>query len=195
MQILLPSVLPLSTNEDSLKLGNPTQSNHNFSKWKLCLRLLNSTKCYLEICYNNIPKKTVIWVANRESALPKNSLATFRLVENRNFVLTNERKIVIWSSNVSVAMLNLNSSYRALSDTGNLELRHGSKSSVVWQNFEHPTDTLMPEMKLGLNRKTGRQDLIISWADDDDDPRPMFSMGQDPKGLPQFYIWKKEQIY
>lgn len=202
--IFSSSLLPFSssTNEDSLTLGKSIQANQTIisSGGNFALGFFSPTSSvysYLGIWYNdNVPNKTVIWVANRQTPLPKTSLATFTISENGNFVLTNERNVVIWSSNVSVTRSDTSSSgYGVLSDIGNLELRHGTNSSALWQSFEHPSDTLMPEMKLGLHRKTRKQDVIVSWANDDD-PRPgMFSVGHDPRGIPQVYCWKNDKIY
>ncbi|KAL0329897.1 UNVERIFIED_CONTAM: G-type lectin S-receptor-like serine/threonine-protein kinase [Sesamum radiatum] len=53
-----------------------------------------------------------------------------------------------------------------LLDTGNLVVKEMSSSNgevILWQSFDHPTDTLLPGMKLGVNRRTGRNRVLTSW--------------------------------
>ncbi|KAK6917406.1 Bulb-type lectin domain [Dillenia turbinata] len=38
-----------------------------------------------------------------------------------------------------------------------------SNQTVAWQSFDYPTDTLLPNMKIGLDRKTGLNRFITSW--------------------------------
>ncbi|XP_023908134.2 G-type lectin S-receptor-like serine/threonine-protein kinase CES101 [Quercus suber] len=60
-----------------------------------------------------------------------------------------------------------NTSTVTLLDTGNLVVREvnsdGSIGSSLWESFDHPTDTLLPGMKLGVNHKTGRNWSLTSW--------------------------------
>ena len=49
-----------------------------------------------------------------------------------------------------------NTSIVTLLDIGNLVVREvnsdGSIRSSLWESFDHPTDTLLPGMKLGVNQ-------------------------------------------
>lgn len=48
------------------------------------------------------------------------------------------------------------STVAVLLDNGNLILRDGLDSSaVIWQSFEHPIDSWLPEGKIGINKITG----------------------------------------
>ncbi|KAA8524519.1 hypothetical protein F0562_010942 [Nyssa sinensis] len=155
----------------------------------------NSTNSYLGIWYNTIPKHTVIWVANRQNPiLEENSRAVLTLNSSGNLVLLDGRREVIWSTNVTAVNLSVNSITAVLKDSGNLVLKQ-DEDTVLWQSFDYPTDTFMSGMKISWNRKTGRQILLTSWANDED-PRPgMFSTGIDPKGRPQLFIWKQHDPY
>ncbi|XVF86604.1 hypothetical protein PTKIN_Ptkin18bG0055700 [Pterospermum kingtungense] len=57
-----------------------------------------------------------------------------------------------------------------LEDSGNFVLHQlnsdGSIKQVLWQSFDHPTDTLLPGMKLGINSKTGLNWSLTSWRSD-----------------------------
>ena len=49
-------------------------------------------------------------------------------------------------------------------DNGNLVLLDGGNSSnVLWQSFDHPTDTLVPEAWLGEDKLTGEYQTLTSW--------------------------------
>ncbi|RXH86034.1 hypothetical protein DVH24_017087 [Malus domestica] len=62
----------------------------------------------------------------------------------------------IWSANVTIS--SPNSSITAnLLDTGNLlvlENNGSSSETLLWQGFGYPTNTMLPFMKLGLNRRS-----------------------------------------
>ncbi|XP_019190088.1 PREDICTED: receptor-like serine/threonine-protein kinase SD1-8 [Ipomoea nil] len=53
----------------------------------------------------------------------------------------------------------------------------------------------MPGMRLKVNKKTGKRNVIRCWSSSND-PRPgKFSWGIDPKGSPQMFIWKENTPY
>lgn len=194
------SCFMLLASEESIKMGKSITGNQKMisAGGSFALGFFtpgNSTFTYLGIWFNTIPEQTVIWVANRESPVPRSSTAVFTIGRDGNFVIFDEKDKLIWTSNVSSELLLIsNSTVGALLDNGNLVLIHG-ESDMLWQSFEHPTDTFMPEMKLGYNRKTGQRTMISSWTSNED-PRPgNFSLGVDPEGRPRFYILKQNSIY
>ncbi|RVW21904.1 G-type lectin S-receptor-like serine/threonine-protein kinase [Vitis vinifera] len=76
-----------------------------------------------------------------------------------------------------------------LEDSGNLVLRSWSNSSVVlWQSFDHPTDTWLPGGKLGLNKLTKKQQIYSSWSSYDDPAPGPFLLKLDPNGTRQYFI-------
>ncbi|XP_008794828.2 G-type lectin S-receptor-like serine/threonine-protein kinase At2g19130 [Phoenix dactylifera] len=89
-----------------------------------------------------------------------------------------------------------NSTVAVLLDTGNLVLRYGSNSSAaLWQSFDHPTDTWLPRQKLGLNRISGENQLLISWRNLEDPSTGLFSHGIDPNGTDQYFLWRNGTKY
>ncbi|KAI3812201.1 hypothetical protein L1987_16908 [Smallanthus sonchifolius] len=194
--IVSSSLLLLSASEHSITITNSISFNQTLVSegGKFALGFFtpnNSTSTYLGIWYNTIPKLTTIWVANRESPVPKNSPPVFRLSQDGNLVVLSGRKVV-WTLNVSVINLNIHSAVATLFDNGNLVLRHGEEE--VWHSFDHPTDTFVSGMKISSNRKTGRKMLLTSWVSDED-PRPgVFSLGIDPSRY-ELYIWKEDKPY
>ncbi|XP_019190010.1 PREDICTED: receptor-like serine/threonine-protein kinase SD1-7 [Ipomoea nil] len=151
----------------------------------------NSSSSFLGIWYNSI-NKTVIWVANRESPLRQDSEAVFTLGYDGNLqLLDGGGRNIIWSTNISGG--GGGSTAAQLQDRGDLVVKQGE--STVWESFDGDSDTLMPEMRLKVNKKTGKRNVIRCWSSSDD-PRPgKFSCGIDPKGPPQMFIWKENIPY
>lgn len=81
-----------------------------------------------------------------------------------------------------------------LLDTGNLVLRDANNSSsILWQSFDYPTDTLLPGMKLGMAGKRNR--LLISWKSSRDPFPGVFTFGANPNGTKQLLIWWLSTVY
>eukprot|EP00258_Populus_trichocarpa_P033646 XP_024449665.1 G-type lectin S-receptor-like serine/threonine-protein kinase At1g11330 [Populus trichocarpa] len=55
-----------------------------------------------------------------------------------------------------------------LEDSGNFVLKDENSSSqqFLWQSFDFPTDTFLPGMKLGIDRRTGQNWSLVSWLSD-----------------------------
>ncbi|KAJ1405889.1 putative serine/threonine-protein kinase [Sesbania bispinosa] len=110
----------------------------------------NSTNRYVGIWY--LSQSNVIWVANRNQPLPKNSSGIVKISEDGNLVVLNSKKNkAFWSTNV--AHIATNSTAKLL-DTGNLVLLDGATGEVIWESFQHPCDIYVPKMKLSINRIT-----------------------------------------
>ncbi|KAJ4881663.1 Receptor-like serine/threonine-protein kinase SD1-8 [Raphanus sativus] len=124
---------------------------------------------YIGIWYKEDPKRTVLWVANRNHPLFESNFS-LRLTDN-NLILYNHLNLPIWSTNLiggdgssSQPMV------VELLDSGNLVLKNTNKKdsySILWQSFDFPTDTLLPEMTLGMNPKTGADIFLQSWISSD----------------------------
>ncbi|KAI8531519.1 hypothetical protein RHMOL_Rhmol11G0142500 [Rhododendron molle] len=69
------------------------------------------------------------------------------------------------------------------------ELDSGS-GGVVWQSFDHPTNTLLPNMKHGLDRRTGLEWFLTPWKSRDDPGTGEYSYRVEPNELPQFILFK-----
>ncbi|KAM4101896.1 hypothetical protein ACB094_05G180400 [Castanea mollissima] len=149
---------------------------------------VNSTKRYLEIWYN---KKSVLpaqWVANREKPLNYSS-GVLTISEDRNLVILDGQKEILWSSNVKNSVAN---SSAQLLDSGNLVLQESTTGTIVWESFQHPSDTLLQRMKFSTNVRTGEKVQFTSWKSPSDPSTGSFSSGIQPQtqGLVQAFIWK-----
>lgn len=188
------SVLP---NQNSVTVGKSITGNQKLVSADQSFALgfftpSNSTYTYLGIWYNKIPQQTVVWVANRESPIPQTSSPVFTIGHDGNLVIFDEKVKLIWSSNV--LSLTSNSTEGTLLDGGNFVLRANGESKSLWESFQHPTDTLIRQMKFGFNRISGLRSKISSWTSNED-PRPgNFSFGIEPTER-RFYIWNQNGIY
>ena len=150
----------------------------------------NSNNWYLGIWYKNTPQ-TVVWVANRNNPIT-DSYRVLTIINN-GLVLLNRTKSVIWSPNLSRVPEN---PVAQLLETGNLVLRDNSNESsksYIWQSFDHPSDTLLPGMKMGRNLKTGVQRNLTSWRSADDPSLGDFSLRIDISVLPYFVLGRAKK--
>lgn len=135
-----------------------------------------------------MPVQSVVWVANRNNPLTSSGLLTFD--EDVELVLLNQTGSIIWSSNSSnVARW----SVAQLLGTGNFVLKDAENDNTencLWQSFDYPSDTLLPGMKLGWNRKTGLNRHLTSWKSSSDPSSGNYTNNLDPHGLPQIVLHK-----
>ncbi|XP_030930723.1 receptor-like serine/threonine-protein kinase SD1-8 [Quercus lobata] len=102
----------------------------------------NSTEYYLVIRYKKVSEQNVVWVANREYGFIDSSVV-LKINQDGDLVISDSR---IYSplTNTSAG----NGTYAMLLNTGNFVLTDRG-FEVLWQSFDHPTDTLLPGMTLG----------------------------------------------
>ncbi|XP_059437475.1 G-type lectin S-receptor-like serine/threonine-protein kinase At2g19130 [Corylus avellana] len=130
-----------------------------------------------------------VWVANRENSLSHPSFSRLELSENGNLLLFEGfSEIPVWSTNLTFPQLSITEA--VLGDDGNFVLSGRSNtSSIFWESFDHPTDTLLPGAKLW----TRKPQQLISWKNSEDPAPGMFSLGLNPNGT--FLEWNRSQIY
>ncbi|KAI6668203.1 hypothetical protein NL676_028535 [Syzygium grande] len=147
----------------------------------LCFSPGNSSHRYVGIWYYQVSEQTVLWVANRETPISGTSGA-LSIDSDGNLVLHETNgSFPVWSTNVSSALSNYSTTAR-LMDSGNLVLVQDSSERVIWQSFDYPTDTVLPFMKVGLNRKTGLNWFLTSWKSPEDPTPGNYSCRVDTTG-------------
>ncbi|KAL4625488.1 hypothetical protein ACB092_05G030000 [Castanea dentata] len=151
----------------------------------------NSTNRYLGIWYSNISVFTVTWVANREKPL-KDSSGVLTISEDGNLVVLNGQAEILWSSNVSNSVTN---SSATLGDSGNLILRVDATGLVLWESFQHPSDTILSRMKLSTSSKKDQAVQLTSWKSPSDPSIGSFSAGIYPLNIPEAFAWKEGRPY
>lgn len=159
-----------------------------------------SSNIYLGIWYKKFGVKVkdidIVWVANRENPLTAPSSSRLELSEDGNLVLLDRSsKKPFWSTNLAFPMSN--STEAIIGDDGNFVLRDRyDVSTVFWESFDHPTDTLLPGGKLRIDKITGKSKQLISWTNSEDPAPGMFSFGLDPNEGSQYILeWNRSQSY
>jgi hypothetical protein len=140
-----------------------------------------------------VSSETVVWVANREAPLSDHS-GVLKVTHDGILVLLNSMSGVVWSSNASRTVEN---PVAQLLDTGNLVVKDRNDDDpekFLWQSFDYPCDTFLPEMKLGWNLVTGLERFLSSWKSTEDPAPGEYSLRIDPRGLPQLLIMKGDSI-
>ncbi|XP_050266307.1 putative receptor protein kinase ZmPK1 [Quercus robur] len=142
----LSSSAVVISNGTSLSIENPDiliSPNGDFSAGFYSVG--DNAFCFA-IWFSN--SRTVVWMANRDQPVngkhPKLSI-----LETGNLILTDASNlnVKVWATNTA----SLSSVQLFLYDTGNLVLRN--KEGVLWESFDFPTDTLLPEQRLTRNTK------------------------------------------
>ncbi|KAL6201861.1 hypothetical protein ACLB2K_025573 [Fragaria x ananassa] len=176
---------------DTLKIGDTLNSSSALvsASGKFTLLFLpngsSSNYRYLNIRRQNVAAANKAWVANRDSpvlypfgVLTLDSNNTLKIIINNKggggdppIVLASAPES---SSNVVATLL----------DSGNFILQElnsdGSTKQVWWQSFDHPTDTFLPGMKLGVNRSNGHIWSLTSWTSAYYPPAGAFTLDWDP---------------
>ncbi|XP_062207090.1 receptor-like serine/threonine-protein kinase SD1-8 [Phragmites australis] len=173
---------PLAANETLVSGGDG-----NFALGFFTPPGANST--YVGVWYNKVSVRTVVWVANREApiagAIADNPGVTLSVSANGTLAIAAGNSTVVWS--VAPAA-KLASPTAQILDNGNLVLADAG-GTVEWEGFDYPTDTLLPEMKLGIDYVKKRNRTLTAWkGPSDPSPGPVV-MGMDTSGDPQVFIW------
>ncbi|GJV11150.1 G-type lectin S-receptor-like serine/threonine-protein kinase [Tanacetum coccineum] len=166
--------------EESFELGFFSPSN-------------TSKNRYLGIWYKKFATGTIVWVANRETPI---SNKTGELTLNPGGLLVlrdNASNRIIWSSNTSSDTKNV---VARLLDTSNFMVvdSEAGPENYIWQSFDHPANTMMPNMKLGRNLERGLITNFTSWKSDDDPSQGQYMICMDFSGLPQVYQKNGDKI-
>ncbi|KAL0009242.1 hypothetical protein SO802_010744 [Lithocarpus litseifolius] len=182
----------LSSIGDTLKPGDTLNSTSYLVSQKGAFALgffrridINSNDSYVGISDMADPKSPFnlyVWFGNRGHPFVKDKTGSLTLDNNGTLkiVRQGESPIILYSSGT-------NNTVATLYDNGNFVLKEvnfdGSTKSVLWQSFDYLMDTLLPEMKLGVNHKTGHTWALTSWLTTDIPDYGAFSLEWDPKGL------------
>ncbi|CAK9161397.1 unnamed protein product [Ilex paraguariensis] len=124
---------------------------------------------FVGIWYYRDPK-TVVWVANRNKNL-SDSFGVFGIADDGNLKVLDRNKITYFSTDLESSSAS-NRTVK-LFDSGNLVLIDNQSGSVLWQSFDHPTDTFLPGMKMDDKKK------LTSWKSAKDPGRGNFTFELD----------------
>ncbi|PRQ49982.1 putative protein kinase RLK-Pelle-SD-2b family [Rosa chinensis] len=190
----------LSTASDKLIPGRSLSGNQTLTspagKFELGFFTRgNSNNYYIGIWYANLPDHTVVWVANRNHPVSDPVSSEFRFLENGNFTLLDQSKSSIWSTQNSMSSVSKSATYTArLLDNGNFVIQDAS--GVIWQSFDHPTDTWLPGgARLGYNKLTNQKLALTPWKNPQDPAPGIFSLEIEPNGTSFWLLYNGSQQY
>ncbi|PHT29949.1 hypothetical protein CQW23_30448 [Capsicum baccatum] len=148
-------------------------------------------KRYVGIWYKNVPELTVVWVANRDN--PINGTSGILTIDSTGnlVILDAKTNVSVWSTNASSARKRADTYTAKLEDSGNFVLFQDSKMEVIeWQSFDYPTNTLLPSMKYGINKRTGLNRFLTSWKSLNDPGTGEYRYTMELNGTPQVFLYK-----
>ncbi|CAJ2638948.1 unnamed protein product [Trifolium pratense] len=137
---------------------------------------------YFGIWYKSILPRTIVWVANRDTPV-QNSTVIMKLTDQGSLVIIDGSKGIIWNSNSS--RIGVKPVVHLL-DSGNLVLKDGNNTrDFLWESFDYPGNTFLPEMKLKSNLITGPYKYLTCWRNPEDPAEGEFSFKIDSHGYLQ----------
>lgn len=182
----------LSSPNDTITPGQFIRDSHTLISANSIFKLgffspQNSSNRYVGIWY--LSESDVIWIANRNQPLSNNSSGVVQISTNGNLVVLDSNKRVIWSTNVTHVAAN---STAKLLETGNLVLLDGATGQSIWESFQHPCHALVPKMKFGMNKETGKKIRLTSWRSPSDPSAGYYSTTLDRPKAPEMFYWLNE---
>ncbi|KAL2327850.1 hypothetical protein Fmac_021277 [Flemingia macrophylla] len=155
----------------------------------------SSTNRFLGIWFKNISAKTVVWVANRDHPI---NITKLTITKEGNLVLLTQNNTIHWSTNATTKATNINIVAQLL-DTGNLVLRDekdNDSQNYLWQSFDHPSDTLLPGMKLGweVTRDVNLNRYLTAWKNWEDPSSGHFTYGFSRSNIPEKQMWNGSSL-
>ncbi|KAI3692201.1 hypothetical protein L6452_32012 [Arctium lappa] len=135
---------------------------------------------YLGIWYTNDRSSRKVWVANPSK--PIISSSGILMID------PDIGKLIISTRGTTLVNISDNQSGRgptltaALEDTGKFQLKNETDNQILWQSFDHPTNVLLPDMKLGSNLRMGKNWKLTSWLSDDIPDSGAFTLSWELEG-------------
>ncbi|KAI7748929.1 hypothetical protein M8C21_029618 [Ambrosia artemisiifolia] len=128
---------------------------------KFTLGFFNGLRNYLAIWYTGDVEARKVWVANPNTPVMPMSCALSIDPNTGNLIITNGGKTLVKITDVQAGR---NPNVTAtLEDDGNFRLINDMDKRVLWQSFDHPTNVLLPGMKLGYDTRTRQNWTLTSW--------------------------------
>nr|TKW06789.1 hypothetical protein SEVIR_7G263500v2 [Setaria viridis] len=144
------------------------------------------TKRYLGIWFTASPADVVCWLANRDTPL-NNTSGVLVVTTGGSLRLLDGSGHATWSSNTTDSSA---TAVAQLLESGNLVVREQSSGSILWQSFDHPSNTLLAGMRFGKKPQTGEEWSLTSWRALNDPATGDYRQVLDTKGLPESVLWQ-----
>ncbi|RCV17059.1 hypothetical protein SETIT_3G188800v2 [Setaria italica] len=197
--LLLLLLLPAASRaRDTISPGQPLRGNDTLvssGTGTFALGFFSppgSNNTYVGVWYAKLPVRTVVWVANRADPVPgavsHNADATLSVSAGCALAVADANGTAVWSSPAPPPDTAGRPCTARIRDDGNLVVSDG-RGRVAWQGFDHPTDTLLPGMRLGVDFAAGKNMTLTAWVSPSDpSPGPVVA-AMDTSGDPEVFVW------
>ncbi|KAH9627132.1 hypothetical protein KSS87_011620 [Heliosperma pusillum] len=148
---------------------------------------------FIGIWYTDGPSRTPVWIANRNNPV-------YRATGVIEIDTSGDLKISDSNGETSVMLSSktqgtVRTVAATLTDTGNFVLREVKSLKILWQSFDHPTDILLPGMRLGFDFRTGKNWSLTSWVSSKVPAPGPYTLGLDRNGTNQLILWRRGEIH
>eukprot|EP01018_Ginkgo_biloba_P017137 Gb_35753 [translate_table: standard] len=110
---------------------------------------ISSNSYGIGIWYYKIPGPFVVWTPSQSRNITVGSKASLQLMESGDLVLRDDAGSLVWRTNTSGKSV----ASGQILDSGNFVLRNIVSSAIVWNSFNHPADTLLPDQSFSQNTR------------------------------------------
>uniref|UniRef100_A0A803LL24 Receptor-like serine/threonine-protein kinase n=1 Tax=Chenopodium quinoa TaxID=63459 RepID=A0A803LL24_CHEQI len=113
----------------------------------------------------------VVWVANRNNPLTDTS-GVLKISLDGNLQVSDAKNQTVWSSNVTHPTAGFVAAQ--LQDSGNLVIQgfpnntSRGNGTIIWQSFQHPADSVLPNMRFILNNNSEFRKVLQAWKSPSD---------------------------
>ncbi|KAA8525712.1 hypothetical protein F0562_007567 [Nyssa sinensis] len=147
---------------------------------------------YFGIWYTYDEQANKVWIANPNTPILNNSGILLTIDDTGILKITSGGSITV---NIS-DQVGTDNVTATLYDSGNFVLIDQTEGRILWESFDHPTNTLLPGMKLGQNLRTGQNWSLTSWMSTDDASSGAFTMSWErAQESGQLVIYRREEVY
>ncbi|KAI3690211.1 hypothetical protein L2E82_48187 [Cichorium intybus] len=173
---------PAADSFSTIKLGRQLNSTDQLIsvRGNFTLGFFDEGNKYLGIWYTNDVKSTKVWVANPNAPIitPTRGHALSINPNTGDLIIIAKGKTLMSITNVQT---DPNPNVTAtLEENGNFRLINENDKRVLWQSFDHPTNVLLPGMKLGYDMTTGQNWSLTSWMSDEIPETGAFTLSWEP---------------
>ncbi|KAG2626550.1 receptor-like serine/threonine-protein kinase SD1-8 isoform X2 [Panicum virgatum] len=193
--LLLLLLLPAASRaRDTIAPGQPLRGNDTLvssGTGSFALGFFSppgSNNTYVGVWYARLLVRTVVWVANRADPVRGDAAGATLSVSPAGCALAvaDANGTVVWSASPAAGAEGACAA--RIQDDGNLVVSD-QRGRVAWQGFDHPTDTLLPGMRLGVDFAEGKNMTLTAWSSPSDpSPGPVVA-AMDTAGDPEVFVW------
>ncbi|TVU20070.1 hypothetical protein EJB05_36258 [Eragrostis curvula] len=206
LALLLPLLLlPAASHaRDAISPGQPLRGNETLVSSGAGVFALGfftppgSNGTYVGVWYAKVSPRTVVWVANRANplrgAVADNAGSALSVSGDCTLAVADANATVVWSVSPPPPGSSAGggggggSCTARIRDDGNLVVVD-ARGRVAWQGFDHPTDTMLPGMRVGVDFAAGKNMTLTAWTSPSD-PSPSDVVAlMETSGDPEVFVY------